>query len=106
MGGADPSDYKRMAIPGSYINVVDFKTVKQLAEYLQYLDKNNTAYNEYFKWRLKYKRSPYHHPLCNFCRSLALKPDLRETKIYHDLRKYWLEEGMCDQQNQRIRNMW
>ena len=36
MGGAD---YTKLAIPGSYINVMDFKTVKQLAEYLQYLDK-------------------------------------------------------------------
>jgi len=36
-------NYKKLAIPGSYINVMDFKTVKQLAEYLQYLDKNNTA---------------------------------------------------------------
>ena len=106
MRGADPSDYKRLAIPGSYINVMDFKTVKQLAEYLQYLDKNNTAYNEYFKWRLKYKRSPYHYPLCNFCTSLALKPDLRKPKVYHDLKKYWEGEGMCKMQGILVRNMW
>ena len=54
MGGAN---YTKLAVPGSYINVMDFKTVKQLAEYLQYLDKNNTAYNEYFRWRLKYNVS-------------------------------------------------
>ena len=48
MGGAD---YTKLAIPGSYINVLDFKSVKQLAEYLHYLNRNDTAYNEYFKWR-------------------------------------------------------
>ena len=43
MGGAD---YKKIAIPGSFINVLDFPSVKALADYLLYLDKNNTAYNE------------------------------------------------------------
>ncbi|CAH3159964.1 unnamed protein product, partial [Porites evermanni] len=52
MGGAD---YSKLAIPGSYINALDFSTVKDLAEYLHYLDKNITAYNEYFKWRKRYR---------------------------------------------------
>lgn len=106
MGGADPADYTRLAIPGSYINVMDFKTVKQLAEYLQYLDRNNTAYNEYFNWRLKYKISPYHYPLCNFCKSFALKPKLRKPKVYYDLRKYWVEQARCGEREQLIRKMW
>ena len=54
MGGAN---YSKLAIPGSYINIMDFSTVTQLAEYLQYLDKNDTAFNEFFKWRLNYKVS-------------------------------------------------
>ena len=41
MGGAY---YSKLAIPGSYINVIDFSIW-----ILQYLDKNNTAYNECFK---------------------------------------------------------
>lgn len=35
----------------SYINVRDYKTPQQLANYLKYLNKNNTAYEEYFKWK-------------------------------------------------------
>ena len=31
------ANYSKLAIPGSYINVMDFQTVKQFAEYLQYL---------------------------------------------------------------------
>lgn len=32
MGG---SSYSKLAVPGSYINIMDFSTVTQLAEYLQ-----------------------------------------------------------------------
>ena len=35
--------------PKSYINVLDFKSVEDLANYLKYLDNNDTAYNEYFQ---------------------------------------------------------
>ena len=102
MGGAN---YTKVAIPGSYINVMDFKTVKQLAEYLQYLDKNNTAYNEYFKWRLKYKVTGNILSFCNFCRWFY--PDnLPKTKVYDDLREYWVNKGKCNQKDQLIRNMW
>ena len=37
--------------PGSFISVQDFPSVKALAEYLLYFDKNDTAYNEYFTWK-------------------------------------------------------
>ena len=40
------------AIPGSFINAADFESVKELADYLKYLDKNDTAYNQYFKVHL------------------------------------------------------
>ncbi|RXG54878.1 Glycoprotein 3-alpha-L-fucosyltransferase A [Armadillidium vulgare] len=46
MGGAD---YAAIAPPYSYINVEDFESPKDLANYLIYLDKNDTAYMEYFK---------------------------------------------------------
>lgn len=40
-----------LLIPGSFIDVNDFKTVKQLANYLSYLNENDDAYMKYFKWR-------------------------------------------------------
>ena len=54
MGGG-PYDDPKVAIPRSYINVEDFATVKELGDYLNYLDKNDTAYNEYFDWKKEYK---------------------------------------------------
>ena len=39
-----------MAPPHSYIDALKYTPV-QLAEYLKYLDGNDTAYNEYFWWK-------------------------------------------------------
>jgi alpha-1,3-fucosyltransferase len=44
-------DYARFAPNHSYINVYDFKTIKDLADYLNYLSNNETAYNEYLWFR-------------------------------------------------------
>ena len=104
MGGAN---YSNLAIPGSYINVMDFKTVKQLAEYLQYLDKNNTAFNEYFKWRLKYKvfRSNLDLSMCQVCKWYVKKSPI-EPKVYDDLRTHWVKKGRCNEKNHLVQNMW
>lgn len=55
--GAQKDYYKQMAQPGSYINADDYKSPKELADYLIYLNENQTAYLEYFKWKIDlYKR--------------------------------------------------
>ena len=93
LGGAD---YKALAIPGSYINVLDFPSPKALADYLMFLDKNNTAYNEYFQWKNKFKLGgclhgndlSQHYPwMCELC-ALA-NNNSRGTKIYGDLAGFW-----------------
>ena len=61
--GAGPYLDKRVAIPGSYIDALDFKTVADLAAYIKYLDTNDTAYNEYFKWKENYK---LWEPICDW----------------------------------------
>ncbi|KAF4653266.1 hypothetical protein FOL47_010613, partial [Perkinsus chesapeaki] len=47
LGGLARTDYDEIAPPGSYIHVDDFKTTRELSNYLQYLTRNDTAYNEY-----------------------------------------------------------
>ncbi|VDL58469.1 unnamed protein product [Hymenolepis diminuta] len=49
--GARKEDYVNTLPPHSYINVDDFKSFQDLANYLLYLDKNHTAYAEYFAWK-------------------------------------------------------
>ncbi|CAF1582798.1 unnamed protein product, partial [Adineta steineri] len=44
-------DYSRFAPKYSYINIYDYKSVKELADYLNYLSNNQTAYNEYLWFR-------------------------------------------------------
>ena len=72
--GATKSDYEAVVPPGSFIFVEDFKTPKVLGDYLNYLDKNESAYKEYFKWRSmqdkdlpNFKRK---HSFCQLCRIL------------------------------------
>ena len=52
LGGAN---YSEIAPPNSYINVEDFSNPSQLAEHLQYLVKNHTAYEDYFQWKKYFK---------------------------------------------------
>ena len=88
MGGGD---YKKVAIPGSYINVLDFPSVKALADYLLFLSSNNTAYNEYFHWKTKYKAeslsSPWSPWTCNLC-ELANNATAK-SKVYENLEEFW-----------------
>nr|VZI07156.1 unnamed protein product [Spirometra erinaceieuropaei] len=49
--GASREEFYQRAPPNSYIHVDDFENVEQLAKYLQYLDKNDTAYATYFAWK-------------------------------------------------------
>ncbi|XP_071854612.1 glycoprotein 3-alpha-L-fucosyltransferase A-like [Apostichopus japonicus] len=49
--GTTRKDYEKVAPPHSFIHVSDFKNMTDLAEYIKYLDQNDTAYNEYFDWK-------------------------------------------------------
>ena len=46
---------QKVAPPHSYIDVRDFKSPKHLAEYLLYLNSNDTAYMTYFSWKKSYR---------------------------------------------------
>ena len=48
LGGANYSD-PNIAIPGSFINVQDFPSVKELAGYLLKVASNDTLFNSYFE---------------------------------------------------------
>ncbi|CAH8681383.1 unnamed protein product [Schistosoma rodhaini] len=48
--GASIEECKRVAPPHSFIHVDQFESPAKLADYLKYLDRNETAYNEYFAW--------------------------------------------------------
>ncbi len=49
--GAYKEDYLNTLPPQSYINVDDFRSIRELAAYLEYLDKDDVAYSTFFAWR-------------------------------------------------------
>ncbi|XP_042890421.1 glycoprotein 3-alpha-L-fucosyltransferase A-like [Penaeus japonicus] len=90
------ANYSIAAPPHSYINVLDFASVKDLAQYLLYLDGNDTAYNEYFWWK------PYYDVLavnpskilawCDLCERLH-KDDV--PKVYSDVHDWYTKQATC-----------
>ncbi|XP_055955225.1 3-galactosyl-N-acetylglucosaminide 4-alpha-L-fucosyltransferase FUT3 isoform X2 [Patella vulgata] len=64
-------NYSQFYPKQSYIDTRDFKTTKDLADYIQYLDKNDTAYLEYLSNKLDFKaRSDAPEPFCEICKRL------------------------------------
>ncbi|KAL7058512.1 hypothetical protein AAHC03_016959 [Spirometra sp. Aus1] len=50
--GAPRSSYCALAPPNSFIHVDDFSSPAALADYLHWLDRNDTAYASYFAWQV------------------------------------------------------
>ncbi|CAH8667728.1 unnamed protein product [Heterobilharzia americana] len=66
--GASIEEYQSLAPPYSFIHVDQFESPFKLAEYLKYLDGNDTAYNEYFAWREHGEVKNWHgDPHCEIC---------------------------------------
>ena len=83
-----------------YINALDFKSPKDLAKYLKYLDSNKTAYNSFFKWKkyanFDYEKPILFSPLCDMCIYLHLEDFYGiKQKIYHNMNEYWNKENDC-----------
>ena len=88
--------------PASFISVQDFPSVKALAEYLLYLDKNDTAYNEYFSWRQKFvTRRNFNLDVCKVCN--ALHDERLKPKVYYDMfKKFWNEDVDCKKREEML----
>ncbi|XP_015772806.1 PREDICTED: galactoside 3(4)-L-fucosyltransferase-like [Acropora digitifera] len=102
MGGASYENEK-LAIPGSFINVVDFESVEALANYLIYLNSNDTAYNEYFLWRKRFKLVPMMPSWpCMVC--AALNNDSLPAKVYN-MEDFWGVEKTCGANEDKVRKL-
>jgi alpha-1,3-fucosyltransferase len=88
------SNYAEMMPKKSYINVRDYESAEQLANYLKYLDQNETAYAEYFEWQ-RYFRSnvDFSTAFCHLCQSLH---EDSTPKVYGDMGKWWDMDGECN----------
>ncbi|XP_027048813.1 alpha-(1,3)-fucosyltransferase fut-3-like [Pocillopora damicornis] len=90
--------------PGSFISVQDFPSVKALAEYLLYLDKNDTAYNEYFTWKREFVYTGIlglTHTACDICD--ALHNECVQPKFYKDIFKtFWNDNVDCKEKEGKL----
>ncbi|XP_067667981.1 alpha-(1,3)-fucosyltransferase C-like [Haliotis asinina] len=94
---AGGGEYSKVAPPHSFIDISDFNTIQELAEYLKYLDKNDTAYNSYFDWHREYRLIRSNHMENLFCKLCeALHDETRPHQTYTDIQGY-IEDDTCQQ---------
>ena len=91
-------NYAKFAPARSYINALDFPSVRDLAAYLKLLDGNDTLYSEYFWWKGSYHVHFDSGPdnwrgLCRLC-SLLHGPIHPQTK-YENLTAWWHTQSQC-----------
>lgn len=92
--GAAPEDYKRAAPYHSFIHVDEFETPKDLAEYLHKVDKNDTLYNEYFRWKGTGENINTFF-WCRICSMIHEVGENNHSLVYHDLDRWWRGPGVC-----------
>uniref|UniRef100_A0AC34G6J6 Fucosyltransferase n=1 Tax=Panagrolaimus sp. ES5 TaxID=591445 RepID=A0AC34G6J6_9BILA len=81
------------------ISVTDFKTIKELADYLNFLMVNQTEYRKYLDWTKFYKKSYgcffLNDMPCVLC-DLALKITNEGYRKQNNVRKWWQEKACID----------
>lgn len=100
-------DYESWIPRSGYINVVDFKTHEDLANYLKKLSEDKAAYNKYFEWKkyLNYDpKPPKQAYLCEMCIRLNLEErgGAVERKVLTDMKgRYDMHENCWGIRNTR-----
>lgn len=59
----------QIAPPMSYISVADFRSAKELANYLLFLNAHDDEYIKYFAWKYEWKVD-WRSPICGLCEKL------------------------------------
>ncbi len=91
------TDYSSMAPPHSFINALDFDTVKELADYVKMLHENDAKFAEYFWWRdfyeVRTEQADGAQAFCDLCQ--ALNNPHEPPKVYENLSAWWEEDSDC-----------
>ena len=84
-----------LAIPGSFINVFNFSSVRTLAEYINKVDQDDSLYNSYFKWKQRYTFNNMDWPTtfyCDLCQHAHINPP---KKIKSSMKTYFSPDTNC-----------
>ncbi|XP_057368602.1 alpha-(1,3)-fucosyltransferase C-like [Daphnia carinata] len=91
-------NHEKIAPRHSFINAAKFENVKQLANYMMLLDKNDTLYNQYFWWKPHFKilnRADHQNVgYCHLCAALHNRT-LIPPKVYHNMTEWWAAKAKC-----------
>ncbi|XP_046349983.2 glycoprotein 3-alpha-L-fucosyltransferase A-like [Haliotis rufescens] len=94
-GGAD---YERLLPEGTFINTASFDSPKSLANYIRYLERNETAMGAILEKKLKYEYINSEGTDFDWRCQLCAKLHRNTTrKSYTDM-KHWLKDGQCLEQ--------
>ncbi|OWF47138.1 Alpha-(1,3)-fucosyltransferase C [Mizuhopecten yessoensis] len=77
--------------PESFIDTSNYKNIDQLGHFLNHLNKNETLYLKYFKWRRHYQpRSDAYYSFCELCNRMH-RPDVytRYRRLYDDIHQWF-----------------
>jgi len=89
---------ENFAPPNSFVAVDDFLNVTELANYLNYLILNRTAYLEYFEWRNEFDIFAQESPDFGYCRLCRkLHEPISEMKFYQNMEDWWLKQANCQE---------
>lgn len=94
--GAPREDYERLAPERSFIHVEDFKSPKELAEYLYILDKSDELYNSYFKWKGTGEVvNAWNNLWCQMCAMVHDDYGMSRKHWYSNINDWWRGPGVC-----------
>nr|XP_027206511.1 alpha-(1,3)-fucosyltransferase C-like [Penaeus vannamei] len=89
------ANYSAIAPPHSFIDALAFRSAQDLAHYILYLDKNDTAYNEYFRWKPHYdlqdRQIHTANVFCDMCERLHSD---NTTKTF-DALEWFVHDSKC-----------
>ncbi|XP_012282083.1 alpha-(1,3)-fucosyltransferase C [Orussus abietinus] len=89
-GGAD---YPSILPPGSFVDVQDFQSPKELAEFLKALAKDSKRYLDYFRWKARYKVDLNAMNFnCELCKALH---ENRKPQVVRNLHRWWNDNSGC-----------
>ena len=96
LGGAE---YKNIFPDHSFINMLDYKNMSQLAEHLLLLGENEEKYSKYFEWKTRFEvrnsKYDFNQAHCNLCQLLHDNSKSEETRVIEDLNKWFVTESHC-----------
>ncbi|EFO21676.2 fucosyl transferase, variant [Loa loa] len=88
------SIYEGILPPRSFIAADDFTSPRELAEYLQYLSNNSTAYLSYFEWTRHYQKTFGVSSYCELCK--YLHRGIARPRIIPNIKKWWFQGCIQD----------